>query len=126
MGEQRRAKMGNLATLSVTLGMLSAYFWDGNNEAHFFVTRVLVISGAVLAFAATVVYELTPKFLKSIFSSALTSACITWFLFFLFYFINLETSILYSALSAACFMAHTTSKLGVVPSLAPSRSTTWM
>ncbi len=102
MGEQRRAKMGNLATLSVTLGMLSAYFWDGNNEAHFFVTRVLVISGAVLAFAATVVYELTPKFLKSIFSSALTSACITWFLFFLFYFINLETSILYSALSAAC------------------------
>ena len=96
------SQKARLGTLILFLGLLSACFLDVKNVAHDFVTRVLVISGFVLVVVGDVKTERMPGFLKTLFSNVLLNAGITWFLFFLFYFITLETSIPYSALSAAC------------------------
>lgn len=91
-------KKPRLGLLLLWLGLL----WDGNNEAHLFCVRVLLLSGFVLGVVGGVKTEVLPKTLKTLFSNVLLNAGIAWFLFFLFYFITLETSIPYSALSAAC------------------------
>lgn len=98
---RRRAKRARFGELIFCLGMLSAYFLDVKNEAHFFVTRLLVISGFVLVVVGDINAEVLPAFLKTLFSSVLLNTSIAWLLFFLFYFVGVETSISYSALSAA-------------------------
>lgn len=96
------SQKARLGTLILFLGLLSACFLDVKNVAHGFVTRVLVISGFVLVVVGDVKTERMSGFLKTLFSSVPLNAGIAWFLFFLFYFVGVETSIPYSALSAAC------------------------